>query len=114
MKTLVISGGDVPLPERLRDVITRGSTSVDERRVPEMDSSATLSGADRIVFWSHGDDAIRTLATRCASDEKRQGREAIVYVTTDSAEHVSGLSETEWFVWPRDADRLMMAFMTGA
>ena len=49
-----------------------------------------------------------------AKAEKRAGREAIVFVTTDAAESVEGLSEGEHFVWPRDEDRLIMAFMTGA
>jgi hypothetical protein len=114
MKTLLISSADTPLPPALRDVIVRGSTSVDERSARDLDLSATLAGVDRIVFWSIGDRATRTVAAECAKAEKRVGREAIVFVTTDGAERVEGLSEGELFVWPRDEDRLIMAFMTGA
>ena len=114
MKTLLISGADLPLPPALRAVIVRGSTSVDERNASELDPSATLAGVDRIVFWSAGDRATRTLAAEYAKAEKREGREAIVFVTTDASESVEGLSEGELFVWPRDEDRLIMAFMTGA
>lgn len=114
MKTLLISGGDAPVPDALRAVIARGSTSVDERRAPDVDPSASLDAADRIVFWSAGDTAVRALAAQCASVERREGREALVFVTTDSGDSVAGLSDTELYVWPRDEDRLIMAFMTGA
>jgi hypothetical protein len=114
MKTLLISGAEAPIPPALREVIVRGSTSVDERTARELDLSAALAAADRIVFWSAGDRATRTLAAEFAKAEKRVGREAIVFVTTNAAENVEGLSDGELFVWPRDEDRLIMAFMTGA
>jgi hypothetical protein len=38
----------------------------------------------------------------------------IVYVTPDEGPAVAGLAASEVFVWPRDEDRLKMAFMTGA
>jgi hypothetical protein len=38
-----------------------------------------------------------------------------VFVTADAgAPQVRGLSENETYVWPRDEDRLKMAFLTGA
>jgi hypothetical protein len=114
MKTLLIHGGEAPLPEALRDVIVRGSTSLDERPAGQVGASGALEPADRLVFWSPGDPATREIAARCAAAEKRDGREAIVFVTTDEADNVPGLSEGELFVWPRDEDRLVMAFMTGA
>jgi hypothetical protein len=114
MKTLLISGGKTPLPDAVRDVITRGSTSLDERKPGDVDAAASLADADRIVFWSAGDTATRALAIRCAGVERREGREAIVFITTDAGETVTGLSEFEHFIWPRDEDRLVMAFMTGA
>ena len=40
-------------------------------------------------------------------------REAIVFVTPDDS-GVDGLAPNEFFVWPRDEDRLKMAFMTAA
>ena len=114
MKTLLISGRNAAVPDALRDVITRGSTSVDEREPTDVDASVLLADVDRIVFWSSGDSAIRALATRCAGIERGDRRDAIVFITTDAAERVTGLSEAELFIWPRDEDRLMMAFMTGA
>jgi hypothetical protein len=114
MKTLLISGTDAPLPPALRDVIARGSTSVDERSARDLDLPVPLDGIDRVVFWSAGDRATRAVAAECAKAEQRVGREAIVFVTTDASERVEGLSEGELFVWPRDEDRLIMAFMTGA
>jgi DNA-binding LytR/AlgR family response regulator len=114
MKTLLISSGRAPLPDALREVIVRGSTTVDERALRQVDSSDPLNEVDRLVFWSPGDTAMRELAARCAAAEKREGREAIVFVTTDESEVVPGLSRAELFVWPRDEDRLVMAFMTGA
>ena len=114
MKTLLISGGERPLPDALREVIVRGSTSLDERRAPDVDAAESLGDADRIVFWSPGDAATRALAARYAEAEKRSGREAIVFIATEGAQAVAGLSDAELFFWPRDEDRLMMAFMTGA
>ena len=112
MKTVLIA--DEPVPERLREVITRGSTSIDERR-PEPGAPGELPQADRIVFWSKGtDDRLRRLAARYATAERAQRRELIVFVTTEPGEPMTGLTSTEWFVWPQDEDRLRMAFLTGA
>ncbi len=114
MKTLLICALRTPLPEALREIITRGSTSVDEREPTEVDASASLAEADRIVFWSSGDAVLSALAGRCAGLERPEGREAVVFITTDPAEKVTGLADAELFIWPRDEDRLVMAFMTGA
>jgi hypothetical protein len=112
MKTLLITDGAVP--DRLREVITRGSTSLEQRRTND-DTSGGLPDADRIVFWSTGADAaLRQLAERYARAEHAARREAIVFVTTASGESVPGLSEIECFQWPQDEDRLRMAFLTGA
>ena len=59
MKTLLITGGGAPLPDALRGVIARGSTSLEERRAEDVDPSAALSDADRVVFWTAGDPAVR-------------------------------------------------------
>jgi hypothetical protein len=113
MKTLVIT--DAPIPDRLRDFITRGSTAVDERRVADEASSRGMPDADRIVFWSTGaDTGMRQLAARYAKEEKAERKEAIVFVTTSPDNPVIGLSNTECFLWPQDEDRLRMAFLTGA
>jgi hypothetical protein len=114
VKTLIVHGGEAPLPAPVRDVIVRGSTSVEERSVADVDVSTSLAGADRIVFWSAGDEPTRALAARCASAGTREGAEAIVFVTPDGAGHVRGLEDEQVFQWPRDQDRLVMAFMTGA
>lgn len=116
MKTLLICG-DAPPPAPLRDVIARGSTSLQQRRADEVsrDAAAPLD-ADRIVFWAAGGDAaVRALARTYARAERAQRREAIVFVTPEgTAAEVEGLSPLELFEWPRDEDRLKMAFMTGA
>ena len=116
MNTLLIPGNAAP-PAPLRDVIARGSTALHERRIAEVSADeATLDGVDRIVFWAAGDDAaVSALALRYARLERAQRREAIVFVTPQgSTTQVPGLLPNEVFEWPRDEDRLKMAFMTGA
>ncbi len=113
MKTLIVSG-ESPVPERLRDLITRGSTSVDQRRAADF-TSVAIPDVDRVVFWSTGDEPeLRQLAERQAKAEKAEGRETVVFVTTQRREKVPGLSPTEMYSWPEDEDRLTMAFLTGA
>lgn len=114
MKTLLISGPEATVPAALRDIIARGSTSVEERPVDDVAAADALAGVDRLVFWSTGDAVTRRLAERSAAAERRQGREVIVFVTTDETADTGGLAEGELFVWPRDQDRLVMAFLTGA
>lgn len=114
MKTLLITD-DAPVPQLLRDFITRGSTSVDQRRVSEEAAVPGLPDADRIVFWSAAPDVrLRQLASRYARAEQAERREAILFVTTAAHDPVPGLSATECFLWPQDEDRLRMAFLTGA
>jgi hypothetical protein len=114
MKTLLISGGATPLPDTLRTVIARGSTSLEERLAGDIDSSGPLSDADRVVFWTTGDPQVRTLAARYARAENVERREVVVYITTAAEETVPDLSSDEIYVWPRDEDSLTLAFMTGA
>jgi hypothetical protein len=115
MKTLLISGGSAPLPGTLRDVIARGSTSLEERRAGDIDPLTALSEVDRVVFWaSSGDAALHDLAERFARAERTSRKEALVFVTDAGEPVVPGLSDTEFFVWPQDEDRLTMAFLTGA
>ena len=114
MRTLLIAGAEPP-PPRLRELVDRGSTSVREQR--SIDPSAALSGEfDRVVIWaSHGDTALHSLAQRYAKKEAAERREMIVFVTPDDAEAtVAGLAANEIYVWPRDEDRLEAAFLTGA
>src|SRR5919201_134061 len=113
METLLISGS-VPPPAALRDVVERGSTVLHERNASEIDSDvAARLTVDRIVFWApHGETAVRALARSCARAERDAGREAIVFVTPEAdAAPIEGLNPNELFIWPRDEDRLTMAFM---
>ena len=115
MKTLVISSEGAAVPDKILDVIARGSTSFEQRRAADLPPAAALPAADRVVFWAAGKDpGLKTLAARYAQAERAERREMIVFITTSAAEAVRGLSSTEVFVWPQDEDRLTMAFMTGA
>jgi hypothetical protein len=115
MKTLVITGGDAPLPSDLDEVIRRGSTIVERRRASDVAPSAGPFDADRVVFWSSAPDAsMRRLVGRLARAEARVQKETIVFITSAPGDVFAGISPTEIFVWPQDKDRLMMAFMTGA
>ena len=113
MKTVIIRGKS-PLPDSLRDVIERGSTSVQECHVPG--PTPMPRDVDRFVFFTTGDDPHVDAAARQASRaERTEGAEKLVYVlANDGAPAIEGLSPTEVYVWPRDEDRLKMAFMTGA
>ena len=113
VKTVLIRGGDTPLPAAVRDVIVRGSTSLEERVASDAGASSSIANADRVVFWSAGDEVTRELAMQCASTGP-QGRDAVVFVTPDGAARLPGLGDDQVFEWPRDQDRLVMAFMTGA
>ena len=113
MRTLLISGGETAPPASLVDLLTRGSTSLEQRRAADL-AGAGLIDVDRVVFWSEGDDAaIVDVATRYRDAERADEREAIVFVTA-SQSTPAALPNTETYVWPQDRDRLMMAFMTGA
>jgi hypothetical protein len=111
VKTLLISGS-AAVPGELRDIIARGSTSLEERRPSDVQSPLA---ADRVVFWAmRTDRELHELARRCARREAADKTEKIVFVASDAQDAVEGLSDTEFFVWPRDEDRLKMAFMTSA
>ena len=113
MKTLLIAG-NTPVPATLRALVTHGSTSLEEHRADEI--SGTLPHeVDRVVLWAAtADPAMTTLVAAFARREQRQGREVVVYVASDDTFAIEGLSPHEMYVWPRDEDRLKMAFLTGA
>lgn len=112
MKTVIVRG-QTALPEPLREMIERGSTSCQECRVPG--PTPLPRDVDRIVFFSTGNDADVTAAAKQAARAERQDRaEKLVFVTTPGAGSVEGLTPNEVYEWPRDEDRLKMAFMTGA
>src|SRR3954464_4457665 len=115
MRTVLISGGEMPAPAPLVDLIARGSTSFEQHRAAELTGSRSLVEADRIVFWSAGDDPILAeVAQRYRRAERAERREAIVFVMPAGSAPAAGLPDTETYVWPQDQDRLMMAFLTGA
>ena len=113
MKTVIVRGR-IPLPEPLREVIERGSTSVQECHVPG--PTPLPRDVDRVVFFTAGDDPdVAAAARQAARTERTEGAEKLVYVMTDGASApIDGLAPTEIYSWPRDEDRLKMAFMTGA
>lgn len=115
MKTLLISGGETEPPASLVDLLTRGSTSLEQRRAADLTGAGSLTDADRVVFWSDGHDAaIAEVAARYRRAERADDREAIVFVTGSRSTPPAALPNTEAYVWPQDRDRLVMAFMTGA
>jgi hypothetical protein len=115
MRTLLISGGETAPPASLVDLLTRGSTSLEQRRAADLAGAGSLTDADRVVFWSEGDDAaIAEVVARYRRAERAERREAIVFVTASRSTPPAALPNTETYVWPQDQDRLTMAFMTGA
>jgi hypothetical protein len=112
VKTVIVRGR-TPLPDALREVIDRGSTSVHECRVPGPTPLAT--DVDRVVYFLAGDDAdVVASARQALGVERREGVEKLVYVMGDGAPTLDGLAPSECFRWPADEDRLKMAFMTSA
>jgi hypothetical protein len=113
MRTLLIAGAD-PVPPTLRELIDRGSTSVREQR--GAGPSGTSGDFDRVVFWAvSGDKALESLVQQYAKKEAAEHREVIVFVSPDRAEGAApALAPNEIYSWPRDEDRLEIAFLTGA
>lgn len=116
MTTVLIAGtGSVPGP--LLELVKRGSTSFRQARADELERDTTPLDVDRVVFWTATDDgAVERLARQYADAEAAARREVLVFVTVEEggARPPAGLSPNELFVWPRDEDRLKMAFLTGA
>jgi hypothetical protein len=112
MRTVIVRG-QTPLPDALRDVIERGSTAVQECRVPG--PTPLPRDVDRVVYFLAGPDADVLASVRQAiSSERKDHVEKLVYVMGDGAPDVEGLAASECFRWPADEDRLKMAFMTSA
>ena len=113
MKTLLISS--VPLPGGVRDIVSRGSTSLEEARPGDAGAEDGARGADRVVVWApRGDGQARDLAARLARGASPEQRAGLIVVTDDPDVPVEGLRPGEIFCWPGDEDRLTMAFMTSA
>ena len=118
MKTVLVSG-DAAVPPALRDLVARGSTSLEERRAAELarGDGAPALDVDRIVFWCAGPDReLADLADDYARAERKARREVVVFVAADGrgVARPAHLAPNELFTWPQDEDRLKMAFMTGA
>ena len=112
MRTVIVRGR-APVPPALRDVIERGSTSVQECRVPG--PTPLPRDVDRVVYFLSGPDGdVVASARQAVSAERRDGVEKLVYVMAGDAPSVEGLEPAECFRWPADEDRLKMAFMTSA
>ncbi|CAN5740382.1 hypothetical protein BH24ACI5_BH24ACI5_15860 [soil metagenome] len=112
MRTVIVRGHS-PLPEALRDVIERGSTSVQECRVPG--PTPLPRDVDRVVYFLAGPDPdVVASARQAISSERKAATDKLVYVMADDAPGVEGLSPNDCFRWPADEDRLKMAFMTSA
>ena len=104
------------MPRELRALVERGSTSFEERGASDA-GELLPRDVDRVVFWSaRPDGRVTALAEAYAAVEAAERREAIVFVTGEeaAAPSIARLSPNEWYVWPRDEDRLKMAFLTGA
>jgi hypothetical protein len=112
MRTVIVRGR-AQLPEPLREMIENGSTSFQECHVPG--PTPLPRDVDRIVFFAEGEDAdVLAAARQAARAERRDRTEKLVFVTTGAPGAVEGLTTNELYEWPRDEDRLKMAFMTGA
>ncbi len=113
MKTVLFTGEE-PVPPALRELVQQGSTSFAERRAADAGEPPSLD-VDRVVFWSAaGESSVGLLAAKYARTESAERREIIVFVTGEPSAAVPELPANEVYVWPRDEDRLKMAFLTGA
>jgi hypothetical protein len=113
MKTWLIVGR-TPMPARLREVVERGSTAVVESRVDELGASEA-GDADRVVVWAAPDEAgVGALAERFGRGGPPERADRFLLVSPEAAGAAAGVPAAQAFVWPRDAERLEMAFMTGA
>ena len=113
MTTLLIATTDPPAA--LRAIIERGSTAVVSRRPQEVDIVANEArDADRVVFWAaQRDSAVTNLAQAWIAREGR-GTGQLLFISASADASPGGLSSDALFEWPRDEDRLRIAFMTGA
>lgn len=112
MRTVIVRG-TAAVPEALRDVIERGSTSVQECRVPG--PTPLPRDVDRVVYYLAGPDPdVMASARQAVSSERGEGAEKLVYVMAGDAPGIDGLAPSECFRWPADEDRLKMAFLTTA
>ena len=115
MKTLLVTG-QAAVPAPVREILERGSTRLVERRASDVPPS-DFDDADRVVFWTDGtrEDEADALASRYAAAADAERRDGIIAIRSDEAgAPPPGIPADAAFVWPRDEDRLKMAFLTGA
>ena len=116
MKTLLVSGKD-PVPPDLREVVERGSTSLDEVSIGDLRTFVSREGlgVDRIVFWAgKSDPDVRTVAWNYATVAGADRPSQVVFISGAPAEApLDGISAEELLIWPRDKDKVVMIFMTG-
>ena len=115
MRTVLVTGHR-DLPDALRELVERGSTSLEERDPAELASESSLDHIDRIVFWTAASDPrLLDLVERFARAEAAERRQVVVFVAGDDSAVPQStlLAPNEVFVWPRDEDRLTLAFLTG-
>ena len=112
MKTLVVVGSR-PMPDDVREVVERGSTSVIERRSAELRGEPVPTDVDRVVLWADpSDHGVIDLARTYSRGASPEGKDTLVVIAPD-ATALPGVPAAEIFLWPRDEDRLKLAFMTG-
>ena len=115
MKTLLIHGDREP-PETLREIVSNGSTTVDEVSTKELSTFVSREGfgVDRVVVWAAPDDqAVRALATNYATSEDEQ-RRGLIYVTpSDCSSPPAGVTPDRCLSWPEEEDKLRVFFMSG-
>jgi hypothetical protein len=113
MRTLLITGG-AAAPGALRDIVRRGSTEFRECAPAALRAAPASESSDRIVVWQSGAaeevlDFAREFALQGEDNAPR-----VLIVANDPALLPSSFPSEQLFIWPRDEDRLRMAFMTGA
>ena len=112
MKTLVVVGSR-PLPADVREIVERGSTSVIEKQSAELRGESVPADVDRVVLWVDPADAGVNDLARAYSRGASPERKDTLVVIAPQEDALPGIAATELFVWPRDEDRLKLAFMTG-
>lgn len=115
MKTLLVAGKD-PVPAGLRDIVARGSTSLDEISAEDLRTyvARTGLGVDRLVLWAGASDPdIRTLAWNYFTTAGAEQLQRAIFVTATPGEPlIAGMTPEDVFVWPRDEDKLKLVFRT--
>jgi hypothetical protein len=115
MTTVLISGGG-DVPELLGEIVGRASSALVAQHADELGADG-IPHADRIVFWSAtGDARLRAVAEHYTRIAPAAQQDRVLFIMADDAA-VEGCPEwppDQLFSWPRDEDRLKLAFLTGA